>query len=214
MAHILKLSEMLKSEIDEFLDLVSEGGILFERALEDYLKEEQSQFTQRLQAVSKHERRADELRKDIEKQLYLKTLIPENRGDVLAILENTDEVIDTVKETLTKFSVERPQIDKVHHQLFLELGELSVESTDYLVRAIRAFFTDYDMVNDYIHKVGFYEHEVDETAVQLKRKIFESDLSLSRKMHLRFITENVEAISDCAEAVSDRLAIYTIKRRI
>ncbi|MFW6279935.1 MAG: DUF47 domain-containing protein [Planctomycetota bacterium] len=214
MAHILKLSEMLKSEIDEFLDLVSEGGILFERALEDYLKEEQSQFTQRLQAVSKHERRADELRKDIEKQLYLKTLIPENRGDVLAILENTDEVIDTVKETLTKFSVERPQIDKVHHQLFLELGELSVESTDYLVRAIRAFFTDYDMVNDYIHKVAFYEHEVDETAVQLKRKIFESDLSLSRKMHLRFITENVEAISDCAEAVSDRLAIYTIKRRI
>ncbi len=214
MPKILKLSEMLKAEIDEFLDFVSEGGILFQRGLEDYLKENQSGFEDRIESVTEHERTADEVRKDIEKQLYIKTLIPENRGDVLAILENTDDVIDTVKDTLIKFSVEKPEFEEQYHDLFIELAELSVECVNYLVRAIRAFFTDFDMVKDHIHKVAFYEHEVDGIAVKLKRKIFDSDLELSHKTHLRDIIEDVEQISDRAEEVSDRLAIYTIKRRI
>ncbi len=214
MPKLLKISSMLKAQVDEFLDLVSEGGILFGRALHSYLQGEHETFNERLKSVTEHERKADELRMEIERELYLKTLIPENRGDVLAILENTDDVIDTVKETLTKFSVERPEIDSGLNNQFTELTELSMQSIEWLVRAIRAFFKDFGAVNDHIHKVAFYEHEADVAAVKLKRKIFESDLSLSRKTHLRYFAENVEAISDCAEAVADRLAIYTIKRQI
>ncbi len=214
MFKLLKLSKMLKAEIDEFLSLVSEGGILFGKGLESYLKGDLDDFSGRIAAVSGYERRADELRMDIERQLYLKTLIPENRGDVLAILESTDDVIDTLKETLTKFSVERPEIDDEYNALFLELAGACLESIEWLVRAIRAFFRDFGSVNDHIHKVAFYEHEADVAAVKLKRSIFDSGLPLSRKLHLRYFAESVEAISDCAEAVGERLAIYTIKRQI
>ena len=214
MFKLLKLSNMLKAEIDEFLDLVSEAGILFGKGLESYLKVDMDDFNERFAAVSGHERRADELRRDIEKQLYLKTLIPENRGDVLAILESTDDVIDTLKETLTRFSVERPAIGEEFNALFFELSRSSLQSIEWLVRAIRSFFRDFSSVSDHIHKVAFYEHEADVAAVKLKRSIFESDLDLSHKIHLRDFVENVEMISDCAESVSDRLAIYTIKRQI
>ncbi len=210
----LKLSQTLKSEIDEFLNLVSEAGILFGKALERYLKDDFDSFNERLATVTGYERRADELRMNIERQLYLKTLIPENRGDVLAILENTDDVIDTIKEALTRFSAERPEIDEAFDELFMELTESTLQSIEWLVKAIRAFFKDFGAVSDHIHKVAFYEHESDVAAEKLKRNIFESTLSLSRKMHLRYFTENVETISDCAEAVSDRLAIYTIKRQV
>ncbi len=214
MFKLLKLSNMLKSEIDEFLNLVSEGGILFGKGLESYLKDNMEDFKERLDTVSQYERRADELRMNIERQLYLKTLIPENRGDVLAILENTDDVIDTLKETLTKFSVERPEIEDEFDVLFQELTGSCLQSIEWLVRAIRAFFKDFGSVNDFIHKVAFYEHEADVAAVKLKRSIFDSGLPLSRKLHLRYFTECVESVSDCAEAVSERLAIYTIKRQI
>ncbi len=214
MASLLKLSKMLKSEIDDFLNLVSEAGILFQKGLELYLKENREEFEARLKTITDYERKADELRMNIERQLYLKTLIPENRGDVLAILENTDDVIDTYKETLTKFYVESPEIDNQFNDLFLELGDSTLNSIEWLVRAIRAFFKDFESVNDYIHKVAFYEHECDVAAVKLKQEIFDADLRLSRKMHLRYFAENVESISDAAEAVSDRLAIYAIKRQI
>ena len=43
---------------------------------------------------------------------------------------------------------------------------------------------------------------------------FASELDLAHKIHLRYFALNVEKVSNQAEAVADRLAIYAIKRNI
>lgn len=211
---VLKISKIIENQIDEFLDLVSESGLIFKKAIDNYLKDDLEEFNSRLNRVIDYERKADSLRLGVEKELYIRTLIPENRGDVLAILENTDNVIDSMKHTLQLFSIEKPDIPSKFDVLFNELTDTSIQSVEWLVRSVRSFFKDIKSVNDYIHKVGFYEHETDEIAAKLKRMIFADELDLSRKMHLRYFTSNIESISDCAESVTDRLAIYTIKRMI
>ena len=69
-------------------------------------------------------------------------------------------------------------------------------------------------MRSHIHKVYFFEKEADRLADALKRKIFAKDLELARKIHLRYFCLHVETLSDRAEEVADRLAIYTIKRMI
>jgi uncharacterized protein Yka (UPF0111/DUF47 family) len=69
-------------------------------------------------------------------------------------------------------------------------------------------------VKDHIHKVNFYEAAADKIADRLKRRIFASDIELARKNQLRFFVKNVESLSDLSEDVSERLAIYTIKRSL
>ncbi len=215
MAVGLKISRVIENQIDEFLDLVSESGLIFKKAVDNYLKESNDDFQSRLDRVIDYERKADELRTGVEKELYIRTLIPENRGDVLAILENTDNVIDTMKHTLQLFDIEKPDIPSKFDVLFNEVTDVSIQSVEWLVRSVRAFFKDIKSVNDHIHKVGFYEQETDDIAVKLKSMIFaDKDLDLSRKIHLRYFAAGIESISDCAESVTDRLAIYTIKRMI
>jgi predicted phosphate transport protein (TIGR00153 family) len=211
---ILKISKVIENQIDEFLDLVSESGMLFKRAIENYLNGDMEQFSIRLQRVIEYERKADELRTDIEKQLALRTLIPENRGDVLSLLENTDNVIDNIKKTLQIFAIETPEIPKKYNDLFNELTDTTIQSAEWLIKSVRAFFKDFMTVNDHIHKVSFYEKETDDIAFKLKKQIFSDDIDLSLKMHLRYFVSNIESISDYAESVSDRLAIYTINRMI
>ncbi len=201
-------------QIDDFLNIISESGILFKKGLENYLNDEQREFEDRLLTVSENERKADELRLNIEKQLYLHTLIPESRGDVLAILENSDQVMDDIKETLQLFSIELPEIPSEINSLFLELADSSIEAVESLIKGIRAFFKDITSINDHIHKVIFFERESDKIAVNIKKEVFNSEISLSQKMHIRFVTQQIENISDSAENVSDRLAIYAIKRQI
>jgi len=205
---------MIEMQIDDFLNIISEAGILFKKGLENYLKDSTTEFEKRLNAVSEHERKADELRLNIEKQLYMHTLIPESRGDVLAILENTDRVIDDIKEALQVFAIEHPEIPEKFDELFLELADSSIESVESLIRSVRAFFKDISSVNDHIYKVKFYEREADKIAMSLKNEIFKVDIHLSQKMHLRFCAQQIEKISDSAEDMSERLAIYTIKRQI
>ncbi len=211
---IFKLSKNIEDQIDRFLTMVYDSGQIFQDAVSDYLRERVSEFEKKIGIVTEYEKVADRLREQIEKQLYLKTLIPENRGDVLAILENTDNVIDSMKSTLLYFSVEKPDIPDEFDPLFEKLTSASVKSVESLIKAISCFFMDLQSVNDLIAQVSKFEEEADQAALMLKRKIFTKDIDLCRKIHLRYFANSIEQISDYAETVSDSLAIYTIKRLV
>ena len=155
---------------------------------------------------------ADRLCDDVENSLYTFSLIPENRGDVLALLETTDDMIDSAKETLACFSVEQPEIPSQFAADFSELAEVSVNGAEAAVLSVRAFFRDLKAVKNHLHKVLFYEKEADRIGDVLKRRIFKLDIELARKIHLRFFVDRIAHLSDTAENVADRLAIYSIKR--
>ncbi|HNQ44575.1 MAG TPA: DUF47 family protein, partial [Candidatus Cloacimonadota bacterium] len=172
------------------------------------------QFDARLAQIREFEHRADDLRVSVERFLYERTLIPENRGDVLAILENTDEVIDNIKDSLLQFSIEMPQIPEELDDLWIQTTRASVAAVEQLVFAVRSFFRDISAVNNYIHKVYFFEREADHIGERLRRQIFAMDIDLSLKSQLRFFAIHIEKISDAAQNVCDRLSIYTIKRQL
>lgn len=205
----------LEGEIDKFLDLMSEGGILFKYAIQIYIEHGSSkQFEEKLQQVNKIESTADNLRRSIERQLYSQTLIPDARGDVLGLLENLDNITNLIEGTLWAFSIENPIIPSEYKKDFSELVEFVVEAVESVTQASRAFFRNIDAVGDHNHKVMFYEKEADKTSTKLKRKIFASSIELAHKIHLRHFVENIDNVADWSEDVADRLAIYVIKRTI
>jgi len=211
---ILKTTKVIEAQLDQFLDIVGDTAMLYLRGIEDYLQDRMEQFEERMAQIRENEHKADDIRVHIERFLYEHTLIPENRGDVLAILENTDEVIDNMKDSFLQFSVENPIIAKELDDLFLQTARASVEAVDNLVMAIRSFFRDLAAVNNYIHKVYFFEREADQLGEKLRRLIFSLDIDLAHKNQLRWFAVHLERISDLAQAVCDRLAIYTIKRQL
>ncbi len=214
MALLLKTTRFVESQIDTFLDMVSDSATTFQLAIQDYLAGRTDQFEERLTQIRELEHRADDLRVSIERFLYERTLIPENRGDVLAILENTDEVIDNIKDSLVQFSIEMPIIPEELHDLWIQTTKASVAAVEQLTFAVRSFFRDLAAVNNYMHKVYFFEREADQIGEKLRRKIFALEIELSRKSQLRYFAIHIEKISDAAQDVCDRLAIYTIKRQL
>ncbi len=214
MALLLKTTRFVESQIDTFLDIVSDSATTFQLAMDDFLQGRLEEFEERLSQIRGFEHRADDLRVSIERFLYERTLIPENRGDVLAILENTDEVIDNIKDSLVQFSIEMPDIPEELDELWMQTTRASVAAVEQLVFAVRSFFRDLAAVNNYIHKVYFFEREADQIGERLRRKIFAMDIELSRKSQLRFFAIHIEKISDAAQDVCDRLSIYAIKRQL
>ena len=65
----------------------------------------------------------------------------------------------------------------------------------------------------YIYKDEI-EKESDIKFSALARKIFDSELSLDKKMHLRYFVEKIDRICDQAEDIADEIQIYAIKRSI
>ncbi len=208
-------TKALEAEIDEFLDRLSQSALVFKLAVRIYLVEGPGkEFEDKLHQVNELESRADQLRRSIEIQLYSHTLIPESRGDVLGLLETLDSVLNIFEGTLWNFSIETPDIQPGLQREFQELTEMAVNAVEALVLAARAFFRNIEAVGDHMHKVMFYEKEADKVSTKLKRAIFALDIPLSHKAHLRHFAEQIDNVADRAEDIADRLAIYTIKRKV
>jgi predicted phosphate transport protein (TIGR00153 family) len=212
---ILKKRIGIENEVDEFMDRVSEAGLLCKNGMDAYLKGNLEAFAVSLTSIRDTEHRGDALRRSIERDLYSKTLIPESRGDVMELLEDMDALLDRFTGLLWQFEIERPEICPEFHEDFRELLQYSIEAVEANTRSCRAFFKHIHAVADHLHKVSFWETESDKVSTRLQRAIFgRSDLRLSHRMHLRFFVKQVDRIADEAEDVADRLNIYVIKRML
>ena len=206
-------TRQLVQEIDDFLTLLSECAMTFQEAVSTYLEQGVSErFNERLSQVSEGESRADELRRAIQRDMYAETLMPDARGDILSLLESLDEIMNKLEETLWYFSSERPSIPDELRDLYKELLGPTTASVEALVLASRSFFRDVETVSDHLHKVHYHEKEADQVIGRLKNEIFDMDLPLAEKIHLRFFAERIVWISDVAENAADQLTIFAIKR--
>ena len=212
---ILKKRLDIGREFDVFLDKVSEAGLLFKSGVDAYLSGNIESFEKKIDDIIETEHKGDALRRDLEETLYVRTLIPESRGDVLELLEYMDALLDRFKGALWKFNIERPQLIKEFNDDFRELTSIVVEAVEAIVRSSRAFFKDISSVADHIHKVPYWESQSDKIASKLQQTIFRQEgLSLSEKLQLRDFVKHIDKIADRAEDVSDKLRIYVIKRSL
>jgi len=215
MGSIFKRKIGIEKQVNDFLDKVSESGLLFKSGVDAYLKGNIESFEKQLESIAETEHQGDELRRSLEEKLYIQTLIPESRGDVLSLLENMDSLLDRFKGAMWRFDIERPEISSEFHDDFRELANNVVESVEAIVRSSRAFFKDISAVADHMHKVSYWETESDKISTRLQRNIFrQKELRLSYRMQLRDFVRHIDKIADRAEDVADHLSIFVIKRSL
>jgi predicted phosphate transport protein (TIGR00153 family) len=202
--------------IETFFNTIDEGVLVFKEGVTNYLHGNQEAFNNNIANMAKLEADADNLRRDIENKLYAHSLMPQVRGDILRLLEEMDNIIDTAKKNLFQFDVEVPNIPAEMNQDLILLTDMCVSSVSAVIPAARAYFRTPETVKDMIHRVYFYEKEADKLADAIKRKVFRqmTGLRLSEKFHLRYFTLHIETVSDTAEKVADLLSIMAIKRTI
>ncbi len=205
----------IETRIDEFLNRVSEAGLIFKGAIVDYLKGDLQTFENKRDRLHETERQGDVLRRELEHMLYTKTLIPESRGDVLELIENMDRLLDHYKSAMWRIDIEQPQICDEFHEDFKELVACGVEAVESTVCACRAYFRNIDTASTHMDKVIYWEKKSDVVSTRLQRAIFRhEELRLSHKRHIRDFVRSMEKIADEAEDVIDRLSIYIIKRAL
>ncbi|OQY10714.1 MAG: hypothetical protein B6I30_08270 [Desulfobacteraceae bacterium 4572_187] len=215
MGNILKNNISIEKQIDDFLNQVSEAGLLFQSGVDIYLSDKKDRFQRAIDEITQVEHKGDALRRSIEEKLYRKTLIPESRGDVLDLLESLDALLDRFKGAIYRFDIECIEIDPKFHDDFKELVKTVINASEALVKSSRSFFKDITSIANYMHKVSFWETEADKISTMLQKRIFrQNEMRLSQKMQLRDFVRHVDKIADRAEDVADDLSIFVIKRSL
>lgn len=213
MERILKTASAAIRQIDNFIDEIENGMLLFRESVNNYADGKIPEFEKRLQLVEDKESAADTLQRSIENDFLVHSLLPQLASDVLHLLDKTDDILDKAKYVLQQFSVELPQMPDTIKADFKSLNSVSNEAAAEAIAAVRVFFTQPELAKEHINKIYFYERESDRAANDLRRVIFQStpDIDLAQKEQLRYFTRHVEQISDAAEDVGDILSLLILK---
>jgi len=213
MNNIFKVSKSVTLSIDEFFDKIDLGILNFKKGAGNYINGNITEFDQNLKTVGVLEKDADVIKRKIENDFYLNSLMPNHSSDILSLLENTDDIIDMAKDVLNQFDVETPHLPEAIKKDFIELISLSSKSAENAIPAARIFFTSPDEVKEKIQKVLFYHREADTLSNNIKRKIFQEfdSLKLSEKIHLRYFALHIEMVSDAAKNIAKQLSSLVIK---
>ena len=208
-------SRTLENKIDIFHDKLIDAASIFHNFIRIFLEEnsleEGKKINKRIKGI---EHDADQLRRDIENELYSRNLLPNLQADILQLIESLDKINNQIDDVIYKFYIERPEIPEKFHKKLLELCEQVADCVENMAIASRGFFKDMSVVRDYTHKVYIKEQESDSTHNDLKKAIFASDMELANKLQLDLIITEVANIADIAEDCADELLIFTLKRDI
>lgn len=209
-------AKSVETNIDKYIDNVLKTSLIFALGIKHYFEGNNVSFESKREEMEILESESDSIRREVKHTLYRDLLIPESRGDVLGLLENLDDIINTAQKVLVRFSIEKPKIWPELKDDFVELSEISTKCVKEIAGAARAFFREPNKVSDYLVSVHYLESEADKIEERIMRKSFEDNFitEFSEKVHMRYFAEKISLLADDAESVADRLDIYTIKRTI
>ncbi len=208
-------TKSLEEKIDAFHDRLIDSANLFDKAIKTFLYTKDHDEHASINKQSKKiEHNADELRREIENQLYTQNLLPNLQADILQLIESLDKINNHIDEVIYKFYIEQPEISEDFKPKLRELGQQVANCCENMAIASRAFFKDISIVRDYTHKVYLMEQESDRSYNDLKKAIFSSKLPLSNKLQLDILITEIAEIADIAEDCADELLIFTLKRDI
>ena len=209
-----KKQKSVFKKIEEYLD---EVDICMERFIKCSIAqintEEPEKYNDMVENVHKAESNADDIRRDIEYELYQKALIPESRGDLLGILETLDKIPNMFEFICYQFLLQKVVVPEDFRNDFTELVKLNLKSYELLKGAVKAFLNDCKKIDE-LRKIDDIESKSDRMEKNIVMKIFNSNLEKADMLILKEIAIDIGDISDRAQVVADRIALTIIKRRI
>ena len=213
MAVFTRTTKNLIIRIDEFIDNVELGLLVFREGIKAYLEKDEEAFLRHLCKLDTLESNADKLQRSIENEMITHSILPQHRQDVITLIDELDEIIDVLKSSLNEYNIEKPEIPVSLNKSFISLADASLFAAEELIPAARAYFRAPHTVREKLLKVYYFESETDKISKSMKTTIFQemNELDLALKAHLRYIINQLENISDLAQKAADLLSGMAIK---
>jgi len=159
------------------------------------------------------ESRADDMRREIERELYAGKLLPESRADVLLLVQQIDRVSNSAENIVDFFSLQELEVPEALRGDFQEFLWKNLEACAGMAETVRLLLSDLGKVQALADEVDRLESACDAMERRLLRRIFDQDLERAHKLHLRDLVQSIGRLSDRAEEIADRVVRIAVKRQ-
>ncbi len=208
-------NKQLFSKLDDYIKVTEDTLKLFAEALVYLLENDLDEhFAVMAEKVSSMESVADDLRRQIELEMYQKSLLPETRKDLLMIIESLDRIPTRAETILNMFLTQKTVMLDCIRKKMIELLKLSIETYNHTIEAVNDCFGKMKEVNRLNRLVDSNESIGDDLERDMISTIFAADIETAEKILQKEIVLQLGSICDMCETTLDLVVICTVKRGV
>lgn len=167
----------------------------------------------------KYEGIADDIRDELEMQMYKQALIPESRGDVLALIENLDYLPNSLEDTAKFIEQVNLSFPNMEEELLEDFkGDLrrlvgvSLDAFDLVLQSAEAFFSQPKNVREFSMAIDRKESESDRLEENLKSRVFRQEgFSDLQKILFFKLIDQISHVADLALSFQRRVILLALK---
>jgi predicted phosphate transport protein (TIGR00153 family) len=211
-----KKQKAVENLIAEYVRSVEVALDMFLQSMENYLQARTCNPTFEVLVAETHksESRSDDILEKIVKLLHEKALVPDLRGDLLKLLETTDEIPDQFDRVLADICNQKIVLPESLEPDFRELLKLSLEACSFTMESVRSTLDRGERAGRLLFKTDQLESQGDQIEKRMIKRIFESDWDPLQKILLRDLTKKMGDIADSAVQVCRQVNLIVTKRRV
>jgi len=189
---------------------------MFLQSMENYLQTLKCNPTFEILVAETHkaESRCDDILEKIVDLLHEKALVPDLRGDILKLLETTDEIPDQFDRVLADICNQKIVLPDSLEPDFRELLKLSLEACSFTMESVRSTLGRGELADRLLFKTDQLESQGDQVEKRMIKHIFDSDWDPLQKILLRDLTKKMGDIADSAVQVCRQVNLIVTKRRV
>lgn len=162
--------------------------------------------------VHKAESKADDLRREIEYFIFERSLFPESRGDILALLEILDRIPNQAQQTVKMIVEQQIFIPESLRDEIKSISSITEKCIGITIQGVKMLFSNFREVLEILGQIDALESEVDKIQSDAIIKVFQSDIEPFRKILLRDLINSISEVTNHAEKAGDFMRIMIVKR--
>jgi predicted phosphate transport protein (TIGR00153 family) len=197
-------------------DTVSETVKEFLKALESYLEGDTEKTAMHTKNTHKKEHEADNLRREVGKDMYEGAFMPSIREVLFIALDFIDKVANAAETSGDFLTLVQPTIPDEIKENLRKMSELTAACAEKLVEGVHNLFENATVVFKDTREIERLEGEVDKYVWNSIEAIFKK-LNISKfseKLMLRDLILHVNSITNKMEDASDKLDIIALRLKI
>jgi hypothetical protein len=208
-------NKQLYEKLDRYYSELNEVMDLFDEAFDYFLKHgPDDKFELMVNKLHQHESEGDDLRREIEIQMYSESLLPESRGDMLGLIESMDYVPGKAQSILWQIATQNIEMPDYLKMDMEELVSISRNTFFSVLTAVRDIMGKRRRVMELTQIIDNNESLCDDLERKMIRKIFQNDQPTADKILLKELVLELGEITDLCEKISDRITIFNVKRQV
>ncbi len=207
-----KRQDKVIERIDGYCALVGRAVQRYVEMVDSYLDGE-DEYKQASRQVHQLESKADELRFDIEREMYRGAFLPAYREDYIGLLETFDRVANKAEDAADLLFLTRPEVPLDVAEALVAIVFITEQAHEPVAEMVHKTLRDEFDIQEDVEFIGRVEQEIDRLQFNAVRCTFKNpSLSKVDKLMLKMNIDAIAEVSDKLENVGDKLSLIAMKR--